>query len=161
MRNPLCRNLSLRYSAKRAGGKRASPNKAMAHMWFMHDANLGRAFLFLDILAECTVLSMTIMVTPYLWYVVGMKLAMSCAKFTQAPFARAPLANANSTMREAFFWDCEKAIPARFGNFLQKTKGSGPPPGQLTLHLATLDFLSSENLSTNSRSRLARTFKAC
>ena len=28
-------------------------------MWFMHDAHLGRAFLFLDILAEYTLLSMT------------------------------------------------------------------------------------------------------
>ena len=36
------------YSTKRAGVKRACPNKVMAHMSFMHDAHLGRAFLFLD-----------------------------------------------------------------------------------------------------------------
>ena len=40
------------YSAKRAGVKRAGPNKVMAHIWFMHDARLGRAFLFLDMLAQ-------------------------------------------------------------------------------------------------------------
>ena len=62
------------YSAKRAGVKRACPNKAMAHMWFMHDAHLGFAPLFLENLAEHTLLSMTIMVTPCRWYVVGMKL---------------------------------------------------------------------------------------
>ena len=51
------------YSAKRAGVKRACPNKVMAHIWFMHDAHLGRTFLFLDMLAEYTLLSMTVMVT--------------------------------------------------------------------------------------------------
>ena len=70
------------------------PNKVIAHMWFMHDAHFGRAFLFLDILAEYTFLSKTIMVTPCLWYVVGRKLVMSYVKFPQAPFARAPFANA-------------------------------------------------------------------
>ena len=50
------------YSAKRAGVKRACPNKAMAHTWFMHDARLGRAFLFLNILAEYALLLMTVMV---------------------------------------------------------------------------------------------------
>ena len=79
-----------RYSAKWVGVKRACPNKAMAHMWFMHDAPFGRACLFLDILAEYTFLSMTIMVTPCLWYVVGMKFVMSYVKFPQALFARAP-----------------------------------------------------------------------
>ena len=59
-------------------------------MWSMHDAHLGRAFLFLDILAEYTLLSMTGMATPCLKYVVGMKLVMSYAKFPQAPFARTP-----------------------------------------------------------------------
>ena len=34
-------------------------------------------FLFLDNLAEHTLLSMTVMATPCLWYVVGMKLVMS------------------------------------------------------------------------------------
>ena len=52
------------YSAKRAGVKRACPNKVVAHGWFMHDAHLGHVFLFLDILAEYTLLSMT--VTPCL-----------------------------------------------------------------------------------------------
>ena len=49
------------YSAKRAGVKRAYPNKVMAHMWCMHDAHPGRAFLFLDILAEYTLLCMTVL----------------------------------------------------------------------------------------------------
>ena len=66
----------------------------MAQIWFMHDddddAHLGRAFLFLGILAQYTLLSMTVMDTLRLWYVVGMKLVMSYAKFPQAPFARAP-----------------------------------------------------------------------
>ena len=44
--------LTIWYSAKRAGVKRACPNKVMAHLWFMHDAHLGHAFLFLDMLAE-------------------------------------------------------------------------------------------------------------
>ena len=56
----------------------------------MHDAHIGRAFLFLEILAECTLLSMTVTVTLCLWYVVGMRLAMSHVKFPQAPFASAP-----------------------------------------------------------------------
>ena len=56
----------------------------------MHDAYLGPAFFFLDILAEYTLLSMTVMVTPCLWYVVGMKLVCPMSKFPQAPFARAP-----------------------------------------------------------------------
>ena len=59
-------------------------------MWFMHDAHLGRAFLFLDILAEHILLSMTVTATPCLWNVFGMKLVMSYVKFPQAPFARAP-----------------------------------------------------------------------
>ena len=57
------------YSVKRAGVKRACPNKVMAHMWSMHDAHLGRAFLFLGILADYTLLSMTIMLNPCLLYV--------------------------------------------------------------------------------------------
>ena len=62
----------------------------------MHDARLGRVLLFLDILAEYAGLSMTVMVTPCLWYVVGTKLVMSCAKFPQAPFARAPCGECRS-----------------------------------------------------------------
>ena len=53
-------------------------------MWFMHDAHLGRAFLFLDFMAACTLLSMTVMVTPCLWYVVRVKLVMSYVKFCEA-----------------------------------------------------------------------------
>ena len=49
----------------------------------MHDARLGRAFFFLDVLAEHTLLSMTIMVTPSLRYVVGMNFVMSHVKFPQ------------------------------------------------------------------------------
>ena len=56
----------------------------------MHDAHLGHAFLFFDILAEYTLLSMTVMVAPCLWYVVGIKLVMSYVKFPQTPFASAP-----------------------------------------------------------------------
>ena len=78
------------YSAKRAGVKRACPNKVMDRIWSMHDAHLGHAFLFLDMLAEYTLLSMTVMVTPCLWYVFGMKLVCPMSKFPQAPFARAP-----------------------------------------------------------------------
>ena len=62
----------------------------MAHIWFMHDAHLGYALFFLDMLAEYTLLSMTVMVTPCLWYVVGMNLVCPMSKFPQAPFARAP-----------------------------------------------------------------------
>ena len=62
----------------------------MAHIWFAHNAHLGRAFLLLDILAEYTLLSMTVMVTPCFLYVVGVKLVMSYVKFPQAPFAHAP-----------------------------------------------------------------------
>ena len=40
-----------------AGVKRACPNKVMAHIWFIHDAHLGHAFLFFDMLAEYTLLS--------------------------------------------------------------------------------------------------------
>ena len=54
----------------------------MADMWFMHDANSGRAKLFLDLLAEYTLLSMTVMATPCLWYVVGMKFALSSVMFS-------------------------------------------------------------------------------
>ena len=75
---------------KRAGAKRACPNKVMAHVWFMHDAHLGCALFFLDMLSEFTLLSMTVMVTPCLWYVVGMNLVCPMSKFPQAPFARAP-----------------------------------------------------------------------
>ena len=56
----------------------------------MHDAHLGCALFFLDMLAEDTLLSMTVMVTPCLWYVVGMNLVCPMSKFPQAPFARAP-----------------------------------------------------------------------
>ena len=56
----------------------------------MHDAHLGCALFFLDMLAEYTLLSMTVMVAPCLWYVVGMKLVCPMSKFPQAPFARAP-----------------------------------------------------------------------
>ena len=62
----------------------------MAHIWLMHDAHLGCALFFLDMLAEYTLLSMTVMVAPCLWYVVGMKLVCPMSKFPQAPFARTP-----------------------------------------------------------------------
>ena len=73
----------------------------MAHMWLMHDAHLGCAFLFLDSLAEYTLPSMTVMDSwlthvSTLQYVVGMslKLVMFYVKFPQAPFARAPFGEA-------------------------------------------------------------------
>ena len=56
----------------------------------MHDAHFGRALFFLDMLAEQTLLPMTVMGAPCLWYVVGMKLVCPMSKFPQAPFARAP-----------------------------------------------------------------------
>ena len=90
-------------------------------MWFMHDAHLRRAFLVLDTLAEYTLLSMTVTVTPCLWYVVGMKLVMSHVKFPQAPFARAPFgecqkkeANRNLNPRNS-----GKIIPVGGGEFRQ------------------------------------------
>ena len=55
----------------------------MMHTWVVCSCSLY-------ILAEYTLLSMTGMVTPCLWYVVGMKLVMSYVKFPPAPFARAP-----------------------------------------------------------------------
>ena len=72
----------------------------MAHIWFMHDAHLGRAFLFLDMLAEYTLLLMTVMVTPCLWYVVGMKLVCPMSKSPQTPFARAPFGESRSRIWE-------------------------------------------------------------
>ena len=72
----------------------------------MHDAHLGRVLLPLDILAEYIriLLSMTVMVTPCLKYVVGMRLVMSYAKFPRAPFARAPFGEcrSNSTWNECY-----------------------------------------------------------
>ena len=47
---------------------------------------LKSCVLVLDNLAEYTLLSMTIMATPCLWYVVGMKFEMSYVRFLQAPF---------------------------------------------------------------------------
>ena len=55
----------------------------------MYDAHLGYALFILDMLAEYTVLTMTVMVTPCLWYVVGMNLVCPMSQFPQAPFARA------------------------------------------------------------------------
>ena len=78
------------YSAKPAGVKQACPNKVMAHMWFMHDAHLGRAFSFLDTLAEYTLLSMTIMVTPCLWYVLGMQYGDVLCQVSRCPFCARP-----------------------------------------------------------------------
>ena len=62
----------------------------------MHDAHLGYALFFLDMLAEYTLLSMTVMVTPCHWYVVGMNLVCPMSKFPQAPFARAPFGESRS-----------------------------------------------------------------
>ena len=91
-----------RYSAKQAGVKRVCLNKGMAHVthvWFMHDAHLGRAFLFLVILAEFSLLSMTITIAPCLWYVIGMKLVISYVKFPQAPLDAPLLANAERNVQ--------------------------------------------------------------
>ena len=79
----------------------------------MHDAHLGRVFLFLDILAEDALLSMTVTATPCLWYVVGVKLVMSYVKFPQAPFTR------------ALFGNCR----------LERMKKTIPPRTQKTLSL--------------------------
>ena len=57
----------------------------------MHDAHLACALFFLDMLAAYTLLSVTVMVAPCLWYVVRMNLVCPpMSKFPQAPFARAP-----------------------------------------------------------------------
>ena len=101
-------------SAKRAGVKRACPNKAMAHIWFMHDVHLGCALFFLDMLAEYTLLSMTVMVTPCLWYVVGMNLVCPMPKFPQAPFARAPFGESRvhtGKLTQLFFLDLSLTQP--------------------------------------------------
>ena len=92
---------SIWYSAKQAGVKRACPNKAKCASYMVHayDAHLGHVFLFLDMLAEYTLLSMTVMVTPCLWYVVGMKLVCPMSKFPQAPFARAPFGECRDRAR--------------------------------------------------------------
>ena len=66
----------------------------------MHDAHLGCALFFLDMLAGYTLLSMTVMVTPCLWYVVGMNLVCPMSQFPQAPFAL--LANADRSGPEDF-----------------------------------------------------------
>ena len=94
--------------------KRACPNKVMAQRLFVHDAHLGRALLFLDILAEYTLLSMTVMVTPRLWCVVGMKLVMSYVKFPQAPFARAPFGECRKNRCDVgalSFFSCKVLAP--------------------------------------------------
>ena len=83
------------YSAKRAGVKRVCPKKVMAHIWFMHDARLGRAFLSLDMLAECTLLSMTVMFKfmslVCSWNEVGMSyVQVSSNPFCTRPFWRMP-----------------------------------------------------------------------
>ena len=75
----------------------------MAHIWFMHDAHLGCAVFFLDMLAEYALLSMTVMVTPCLWYVVGMNLACPMFKCPQAPFARAPFGESRNPIGHFFF----------------------------------------------------------
>ena len=56
----------------------------------MHDAHLGYALFFLDMLAEYTLLSMTVMVTPCLWYAIGMNLVCPMSKFPQALFGTRP-----------------------------------------------------------------------
>ena len=67
----------------------------------MHDAHLGHAFLSLDMLAECTLLSMTVMVTPCLWYVVGMKLVCPMSSFLK-PLLHSPLlANSDDELVQA------------------------------------------------------------
>ena len=71
----------------------------MAHIWLMHDAHLGCALFFLDMVAEYTLLSMTVMVIPCLWYVDGMNLVCPMSKFPQAPFARAPFGECRQWFR--------------------------------------------------------------
>ena len=95
----------------------------MAHTWFMPDAHSGRAFLFLDILADYTLLSVTVMVTPCmsLVYAVGMKLVMSCQVSSSSAFARAPFVECRSlveTQRTIAHKRITKLIPKqfRFGN---------------------------------------------
>ena len=66
----------------------------MAHMRFIYDAHLGRAFLFLDRLAEYTLLSMTVLVAPCLcsWNEVGDVLCqVSSSPFCTRPFWQMPI----------------------------------------------------------------------
>ena len=85
-----------RKSLTKSRSQKEHVNKVMAQMWFMQDAHLGRAFLFLDILAEHILLPVTVMVSPCLSYVVGMKLVMSYVKLPQAPLHAPFLANADA-----------------------------------------------------------------
>ena len=87
--------LNIWYSAKRAGVKRACPNKVVVHRWFMHDARLGHAFLFLHLLAEYTIAvndshgySMSLVCS---WNKVGDVLCqVSSSPFCTRPFWRMP-----------------------------------------------------------------------
>ena len=90
----------------------------MAHIWFMHDAHLGCALFFLDMLVEYTLLSTTVRFTPCLWYVVGMNLVCPMSKFPQAPFARAPSGESRIT--------CERF--ARIASNLRFAIFYPPPP---------------------------------
>ena len=68
----------------------------MAHIWFMHDAHLDRAFLFLDMLAEkdiavndSHVYSMSL--GMYSWNEVSMSnVQVSSSPFCTRPFWRMP-----------------------------------------------------------------------
>ena len=62
--------------------------QGMAHMWFMHDAHLGRAFFFLEILAEYTLLSNDMVFLVCSWNEVGDALCqVSSSPFcTRTPF---------------------------------------------------------------------------
>ena len=93
----------------------------MAHIWFMHDAHLGCALFFLDMLAEYTLLSMTVMVFSCLWYVVGMKLVCPMSKFPQAPFARAPFGECRLNLyQKDLKQNCEHS--AKIANTLPKLR---------------------------------------
>ena len=92
-------DLALVESAKRAGVKRACPNKVMAHIWFMHDAHLGCALFFLDLLAEIYIYiysavndshgySMSLVCS---WNELGMSyVPISSSPFCTRPFWRMP-----------------------------------------------------------------------
>ena len=105
-----------RGSAKPGWCKTGLSEQGYGTYWFMHDAHLGRAFLFLDMLDDYTLLSMTVMVTPCLWYVVGMKLVCPMSKFPQAPFARAPFGESR-LRRGSEKWVSRRCLERHLGEY--------------------------------------------
>ena len=102
----------------------------MAHKWFMHDAHLGCALFFLDMLAEYTLLSMTVMVTPCLQYVVGMNLVCPTSKFPQPLLHALLLANPESDLEQ----HKAERVRSRAGRNIDEVKGTSERGGRTRAH---------------------------